>query len=54
MAGKIRADLSKRGVQIGVYDVLIAAQGIARDMTVVTHNTREFIRVPNIKLEDWV
>ena len=54
MAGKIRADLSKRGVQIGVYDVLIAAQGIARDMTVVTHNTRELIRVPNIKLEDWV
>lgn len=54
VAGEIRADLAKRGVQIGVYDILIAAQGLARDMTVVTHNTREFMRVPNIKLEDWV
>ena len=54
VAGEIRAELAKRGVPIGVYDILIAAQGIARGLTVVTHNTREFIRVPNIKLEDWI
>ena len=53
-AGEIRAYLANAGAQIGVYDLLIAAQGVSRDMVVVTHNTREFIRVPNIKLEDWV
>lgn len=52
-AGQIRADLAKRGEMIGAYDVLIAAQGISRGMTVVTHNTREFGKVPNIVLEDW-
>ena len=52
--GEIRAYLANAGAQIGVYDLLIAAQGVSRDMVVVTHNTREFIRVPNIKLEDWV
>ena len=45
--------LAKRGEMIGAYDVLIAAQGISRGMTVVTHNTREFGKVPNIVLEDW-
>ena len=54
VAGDIRAYLSERGQTIGSYDVLIAAQGIARNMTVVTHNTREFERVPGIHLEDWV
>jgi len=34
--------------------VMIAAQGVANNLTVVTHNTREFIRIPGIKLEDWV
>ena len=54
VAGRIRAELARRGEIIGGYDVMIAAQGIHRGMTVVTHNTGEFIRVPGIKLEDWV
>ncbi len=51
---KIRAYLSQCGQTIGSYDVLIAAQGVSRNMTVVTHNIREFERVPGIQLEDWV
>ena len=54
VAGEIRAYLEKSGLIIGPYDIQIAAQGLARDITVVTHNTREFLRVPNLKLEDWV
>ena len=54
VAGEIRAYLEKTGLIIGPYDIQIAAQGLARDITVVTHNTREFLRVPNLKLEDWV
>jgi len=51
--GAFRAQLESAGTTIGVLDVMIAAQGIANGLTVVTHNTREFIRIPGIKLEDW-
>jgi tRNA(fMet)-specific endonuclease VapC len=52
--GAFRAQLEAAGITIGVLDVMIATQGVANDLTVVTHNTREFIRIPGIKLEDWV
>ena len=51
--GLIRAELTSRGTPIGAYDVMIAAQGISQGLTVVTHNTGEFERVPGIVLEDW-
>ena len=54
VTGRIRAELVKKGQQIGAYDIQIAGQGIARDFTVVTHNTGEFSRIPGIRLEDWV
>ena len=53
-AGKIRAFLEKQGNIIGPYDYQIAAQGITKGLTVVTHNVREFERIPCIILEDWV
>ena len=53
-AGRIRGFLEKQGSVIGPYDYQIAAQGISKGLTVVTHNTREFGRVPGIILEDWV
>lgn len=52
--GTFRAQLEAAGITIGVLDVMIAAQGVANNLTVVTHNAREFIRIPGIKLEDWV
>ena len=53
-AGNIRAYLTNHGQPIGGYDVMIAAQGMARNLVVVTHNTGEFERIPGIQLEDWV
>lgn len=53
-AAKIRAELEKRGTPIGPYDLQIAAQGVAEDLTVITHNIGEFSRVPMLKCEDWV
>lgn len=53
-AGKIRGMLEREGQTIGSYDLLIASQGLTRDLTVITHNTREFTRVPNLLVEDWV
>lgn len=52
--GQLRAILASFGTPIGPYDVQIAAQGLSRDLTVVTHNTSEFARVPKLRLEDWV
>lgn len=54
LCGLLRANLAASGTPIGAYDIMIAAQGIARNYTVVTHNTDEFKRVPGIALEDWV
>lgn len=51
--GKIRADLKKKGTPIGTIDMLIAAHGKAENLTVVTHNTREFERVEALLLDDW-
>ncbi len=52
-AGEIRADLERAGQRIGEYDTLIAGQALARGMTLVTANVREFSRVQGLKLEDW-
>ncbi|MGQ0736681.1 MAG: type II toxin-antitoxin system VapC family toxin [Acidobacteriota bacterium] len=52
-AGQIRAHLASKGTPIGPYDVLIAGQAKARELTLVTHNTTEFARVPGLKVEDW-
>ena len=52
-AGLIRADLKKKGTPIGAYDLLIAGQAVARSMTLITHNVKEFRRVTDLKYEDW-
>ena len=53
MAGDIRADLARRGMPIGPYDVLIAGQAKARDLPLITNNTAEFSRVSGLRIEDW-
>lgn len=53
LSGQIRAELARRGTPIGPYDVLIAGQALARGLTLVTANMREFSRVDGLKLADW-
>ncbi len=50
---RIRADLERRGTTIGENDLWIAATALAHDATLVTNNTAEFSRVPELKIEDW-
>ena len=52
-AADIRTQLGEAGTPIGPHDVLIAATARRHGYTLVTHNTREFIRVPGLLLEDW-
>lgn len=51
--GKIRADLEKIGNPIGGMDMLIAAHAKSQKLILVTNNTKEFIRVDGLNIEDW-
>jgi tRNA(fMet)-specific endonuclease VapC len=51
--GKLRALLKQKGELIGPYNMLIAAQALARKLILVTNNTKEFTRVPELVIEDW-
>jgi tRNA(fMet)-specific endonuclease VapC len=53
VCGQIRARLASAGTPIGVCDLLIAAIALANNLTLVTHNTREFGRVDGLQVEDW-
>ena len=50
---EIRASLERSGEVIGTMDMLIAAIALVHDLTLVTHNTKEFNRVPRLRVEDW-
>jgi tRNA(fMet)-specific endonuclease VapC len=52
-AARVRAELEARGLTIGPYDLLLAGQALAGGLTLVTHNTIEFTRVPGLLVEDW-
>lgn len=52
--GEIRAHLQRSGQPIGSNDLLIAAHARALNLVLVTHNQREFTRVPGLQLEDWL
>lgn len=51
--GALRAGLERSGTMIPHNDLWIAAQALAANMTVVTADTSDFARVPNLSLEDW-
>ena len=51
--GNICAYLQKRGTPIGTMDMLIAGQARAEGLILVTNNVREFMRVPNLGIENW-
>lgn len=49
----IRARLKAKGSMIGANDLFIAAHARSLGVTLVTNNTREFARVPELKIENW-
>ena len=53
-AAIIRAQLEKKGMPIGPYDLLIAGLARSRDMILVTNNTKEFERIAGLHLENWI
>jgi tRNA(fMet)-specific endonuclease VapC len=52
--GHIRSDLELRGIVIGPMDLLIAAHAQSKGLTLVTNNVREFQRIKDLDMENWV
>lgn len=52
-AARARADLAAKGALIGPHDLLIAGIALASNVTLVTHNLREFSRIEGLRLLDW-
>jgi len=52
--GLIRASLEARGRPIGAMDMLLAAQARSRDLVLVTNNEKEFRKVEQLKIENWI
>ena len=51
--GQLRAELERLGQPVGAYDMLIGAHARSEGLIVVTHNRREFDRMPGLRVEDW-
>ena len=52
--GRVRAELERRGTPLSEPDLRIAAIALTHDCTVVTSNLRHFVRVPGLRVEDWM
>jgi tRNA(fMet)-specific endonuclease VapC len=52
--GRIKADLSRKGRIIGPMDLLISAQAKSKNFILVTNNMKEFERITELKIENWV
>lgn len=52
--GQTRALLQRQGTKIPTLDMLIAATALGHDLIIVTHNTRHFRLVPDLRMEDWL
>ena len=53
-AGEIMAHLAAKGQPIGDRDMLIAGHALALGLPLITHNVREFERIPGLRIEDWL
>jgi tRNA(fMet)-specific endonuclease VapC len=51
--GQIRAELVRTGRPAGIHDMLIGAHARSEGLTIVTNNTREFERMPGLRIENW-
>ena len=52
--GRIRGTLIRQGISVSTVDLMIASVALVHDLTLVTHNTADFQRIPGIRLVDWL
>jgi tRNA(fMet)-specific endonuclease VapC len=52
--GQVRAELERAGTPCGPHDMQIGGHARSEGLIVVTNNTREFSRMPGVRVENWV
>ena len=52
--GKLRADLERKGIPLSEPDLRIASIAMAHQFTLITGNVKHFVRIPDLKIEDWL
>ena len=52
--GQLRSQLERQGIVIGSMDMLIASQALSLGLILVTNNVKEFSRIPDLVVENWV
>ena len=51
--GTLKADLSKKGITIADFDLLIGSTAITLGYTIVTNNEKHFLKIPDLKIANW-
>ncbi len=52
--GKLRAELERKGITVGAYDLQIAVHALSLNAVLVTNNLKEFRIIKDLKIESWV
>lgn len=52
--GRLRGAFLRQGIHVSATDLMIGATAIVHHLTLVTHNTKDFQRIPGLTLEDWL
>jgi tRNA(fMet)-specific endonuclease VapC len=52
--GKLRGQLLQHGISVNRVDLLIAAVALNHNLTLVTHNTKDYTNIPGLRLDDWL
>jgi len=52
--GKIRGPFLQQGIQLATADLMIASVALVHNLTLVTHDTRDFQHIRGLRLDDWL
>jgi len=52
--GELRAGLLDQGITVGEMDLLNGSVALIHNLTMVTHNTQDYRKIPGLTIEDWM
>jgi tRNA(fMet)-specific endonuclease VapC len=52
--GRVRGQLLQKGISVSRVDLMIASAALVHNLTLVTHNTADYLNIPGLRLEDWL
>ncbi len=52
--GQVRGTLLQQGISVPTADLMIASAALVHNLTLVTHNTKDYQNIPGLRLDDWL